>query len=44
MQLEMCWRAYMEETLPCAWHAARAAEVTPLLRGLVQTMIDWKPL
>ena len=43
LQLEMCWRAYMEETLPCAWHGGRAAEVTPLLRRLVQTMIDWRP-
>lgn len=43
VQLEMCWRAYMEESLPCAWHEGRAAEVTPLLRRLVQTMIDWRP-
>jgi N-formylglutamate deformylase len=43
VQLEMCWRAYMQETLPCTWHEGRAAEVTPLLRRLVQTMIDWRP-
>ena len=43
VQLEMCWRAYMEETLPCVWHAGRAEEVTPLLRQLVQTMIAWVP-
>ena len=43
VQLEMCWRAYMDETPPYRWHDARAADVTPLLRRLVQTMIDWRP-
>lgn len=43
VQLEMSWRAYMEETPPYAWHPQRAAAVTPLLQRLVQTMIDWRP-
>ncbi len=43
VQLEMCWRAYMEETPPYRWHGERAAAVTPLLRALVQTMLVWKP-
>ena len=43
VQLEMCWRAYMEETPPFRWHEARAAGVTPLLRALVSTFIGWKP-
>ena len=43
VQLEMSWRAYMQETLPYVWHEERAAAVTPLLRSLVQTMIDWRP-
>ena len=43
VQLEMCWRAYMEETPPYVWHAARAAEVTPLLQRLVMTLRDWQP-
>ena len=42
VQLEMCWRTYMDETPP-RWNDAPAAEVTPLLRQLVQTMIDWQP-
>jgi N-formylglutamate deformylase len=42
-QLEMCWRAYMEETPPPRWSDQRAAEVTPLLRQLVQTMLAWRP-
>lgn len=42
VQLEMCWRAYMDES-PRGWNDERAAEVTPLLRRLVQTMIDWRP-
>ena len=43
VQLEMCWRAYMDETPPYRWHDARAAEVTPLLRRLVQAMLGWRP-
>jgi N-formylglutamate deformylase len=43
VQLEMCWSAYMDEAPPYRWHAERAAEVTPLLRRLVRTMIDWRP-
>ena len=43
VQLEMCWRAYMEETAPYVWHEARAAAVTPLLRQLVLTLRDWQP-
>jgi N-formylglutamate deformylase len=43
VQLEMCWRAYMQEAPAHAWHALRAAEVTPLLRALVQTLRDWHP-
>lgn len=43
VQLEMCWRCYMDEAPPYAWHGARAAEVTPLLRQLVHAMADWQP-
>lgn len=42
VQLEMCWRAYMDEAPP-RWNDARAAEVTPLLTRLVTTMRDWTP-
>jgi N-formylglutamate deformylase len=43
VQLEMCWRAYMDETPPYRWHDERAAAVTPLLRALVQAMLAWRP-
>jgi N-formylglutamate deformylase len=43
VQLEMCWRAYMDETPPYRWHEERAAEVRPLLQALVQTMVEWRP-
>ena len=43
LQLEMCWRAYMDESPPCRWHPERAARVTPLLRALVQLMLRWMP-
>jgi len=43
VQLEMCWRAYMDETPPYRWHDARAAQVTPLLRQLVQALLAWRP-
>jgi N-formylglutamate deformylase len=43
LQLEMCWRCYMDEDPPYRWNDARAAEVTPLLRQLVTTLRDWRP-
>ncbi len=43
VQLEKCWRTYMPETAPYAWHAEHAARVQPLLRQMVQTMRDWRP-
>jgi len=43
VQLEMCWRCYVDENAPQHWHAERAAEVTPLLQDLVRTMIGWRP-
>lgn len=42
VQLEMCWRAYMDEEPP-AWNAAKASAVTPLLRQLVTLLRDWRP-
>jgi N-formylglutamate deformylase len=41
VQLEKCWRCYMDEAPPYDWHEARAAEVQPLLRRLVQAMLDF---
>lgn len=43
VQLEQCWSSYMREAPPYAWDAAHAARVQPLLRRLLQTMLDWKP-
>ena len=43
VQLEMCWSCYMEETPPYVLDAARANAVRPLLRQLLQTLLDWKP-
>ncbi|MBK8526351.1 MAG: N-formylglutamate deformylase [Rubrivivax sp.] len=43
VQLEMCWRAYMDETPPYRWHDDRAAAVTPLLRRLIETLLEWSP-
>lgn len=43
VQLEMCWRAYMDESPPYRWHPQKAAEVQPLLRELVCTLRDWRP-
>jgi len=43
VQLEMAWRCYMHEAPPYALDAQRAAVLQPLLRALVQTMLDWKP-
>ena len=42
VQLEMCWRAYMDEE-PARWNEATAARVKPLLQALVLAMRDWRP-
>ena len=41
VQLEMAWHCYMDEALPWAWRADRAAAVQPLLQQLVQAMLDF---
>jgi len=42
VQLEMCWRCYMnEETME--FDAQRAAEVQPLLEALLRKYLEWKP-
>jgi N-formylglutamate deformylase len=43
IQLEMCWRCYMQEEPPFVLDAKRVAGITPVLKALVQTMIDWRP-
>jgi N-formylglutamate deformylase len=42
VQLEMCWRAYMDESPP-RWNDRQAAAVTPLLMSLVQALLGWRP-
>jgi len=43
IQLEMCWRCYMAEEPPYAIDPTRATAVLPVLRALVQTLLDWRP-
>ncbi len=46
VQLEMVWRCYMNEAPPYGIDgidAERAAEVRPVLRSLIQTLLDWTP-
>lgn len=44
LQLEMCWRCYLpDEAEPARWSDAKAAEVQPLLRELLQTLLRWRP-
>jgi N-formylglutamate deformylase len=43
VQLEQCWSTYMRETPPFTWDASHAAGVQPLLRRLLQTMLQWRP-
>jgi N-formylglutamate deformylase len=42
VQLEMSWSCYLDETRPQVWSAQTAAEVTPLLQRLVQTLLEWQ--
>lgn len=43
VQLEMCQRCYMDEAADprLAFDPDRAAQVTPLLRALLQALLDW---
>ena len=43
VQLEMCWSCYMDESPPWAVDARRAEALTPVLRALLQAMLDWRP-
>ena len=44
VQLEMCWSTYMaSEAPPFAYDELRAGEVQPLLKQLLQTLLDWRP-
>jgi N-formylglutamate deformylase len=43
VQMEMCWHTYMPEAGPWQLDAERVAQLQPLLRALLQTMLDWKP-
>jgi N-formylglutamate deformylase len=43
VQLEKCWSTYMAEMPPFQWKADHAATLQPLLRRMVQLMIDWRP-
>jgi N-formylglutamate deformylase len=43
VQLEMCWRCYMAEATPFRLDGARVARIEPLLRRMLQLLIDWRP-
>jgi N-formylglutamate deformylase len=47
VQLEMCWRCYLDEPLddgpPGPWVPERAAAVLPVLRQLLLALLHWKP-
>ena len=43
VQLEMAWPTYMVEAPPYAVDPVRAATLEPVLRSLVQAMLDWRP-
>jgi N-formylglutamate deformylase len=42
IQLEMCWRCYLQESAPQAWDTERAEGVLPVLRQLIETMLAWR--
>ncbi len=41
VQLEMCWRCYMAETPPFRLDPSRVARIEPVLRALLQSMLDF---
>ncbi len=43
VQLEKCWSCYMDEAPPWVLAPDRVARLAPVLRALLQTMLDWRP-
>jgi len=43
VQMEMCWRCYMDERPPYTLDPARLAVLQPLLHDLLETMLAWNP-
>jgi N-formylglutamate deformylase len=43
VQLEMCWSTYMDEEPPYEVDSQRAAQLEPVLRALLQTVLAWRP-
>jgi N-formylglutamate deformylase len=41
IQLEMCQSVYMNESAPFAWRPDLAQQVQPLVRAMVQAVLDW---
>jgi N-formylglutamate deformylase len=43
VQLEQCWRSYLDEARPSQWDPAQAERVMPLLRSMVDVLLNWRP-
>lgn len=43
-QLELSWRTYMDETPPFGFCEDLASGIRPVLKALVETMRDWRPI
>ena len=43
VQMEMCWHCYMQTQSPYGYDEGNADNVQPVLRGLAQAMLDFKP-
>ncbi len=43
VQMEMCQSLYMQEVPPFAYDEAKATHIQPVLKQLLQVMLDWKP-
>lgn len=43
IQLELSQATYMDETLPFSFRPDKASRIQPILKHLLETMLDWKP-
>ncbi len=43
VQMEKCWSTYMAEDPPWALDPQRVKRLQPLLRAMLQAMLDWRP-
>jgi N-formylglutamate amidohydrolase len=43
VQMEMAWSSYLDESCPQRWDPVRADAAQRLLKGLLESLAQWRP-